>query len=146
MESVDIRELTAADGDRVRTFWLACGIRIRPGDDDASLDVFARKNPGLALLAEDRGRIIGTALAGWDGRRAWLYHVAVHPDERRRGIGRTLVRMLEEKLTALGCQKINLIVWQGEERALAFWSGIGYVREDTVEFGKQLRAPTRESS
>ena len=79
MESVDLRELSGADGDRVRTFWLACGIRSRPGDDDASLDAFARKNPGLALLAEDRGRIIGTALAGWDGRRAWLYHVAVHP-------------------------------------------------------------------
>lgn len=146
MESVDLRELAGSDGDRVRTFWLACGIRIRPGDDDASLDAFARRNPGLALLAEDRGRIVGTALAGWDGRRAWLYHVAVHPDERRRGIGRTLVRALEDRLTVLGCPKINLIVWQGEERAMAFWSAIGYAREDTVEFAKHVGANAADTA
>lgn len=145
MESVDLQELTGSDGDRVRTFWLACGIRIRPGDDDASLELFARKNPGLALLAVDRGRIVGTAFAGWDGRRAWLYHVAVHPTERRRGIAGTLVRTLEERLGARGCLKVNLIVWDGEERAKAFWSAIGYVREDAVEFGKQLRAPDSEA-
>ncbi len=144
MESVDFRELGGTDGDRVRTFWLACGIRIRPGDDDASLAAFSERNPGLAIIAEDRARIVGTALAGWDGRRAWLYHVAVHPDERRRGIGRTLVRMLEQRLTGLGCPKINLMVWQGEERAMAFWSAVGYSREDAVEFAKLLRAPTPE--
>lgn len=138
MESVDIRELTGTDGDRVRTFWLACGIRIRPGDDDRSLDLFARRNPGLALLAEDRARIVGTALAGWDGRRGWLYHVAVHPDERRRGIGTTLVRVLEDRLRALGCPKVNLIVWEDEERAIAFWTAVGYARERTVEFAKAL--------
>lgn len=138
MGSVDIRQLTGADGDRVRTFWLACGIRIRPGDDDPSLAAFAERNPGLALVAVDRGRIVGTALAGWDGRRGWLYHVAVHPDERRRGIGTTLVRLLEERLRERGCPKVNLIVWEGEERALAFWTALGYERERTVELAKTL--------
>ena len=138
MGSVDVRDLTAEDGDRVRTFWLACGIRIRPGDDDRSLAAFSARNPGLVIVAEDRGRIIGTALAGWDGRRGWLYHVAVHPDERRRGIATSLVRTVEERLRERGCPKVNLIVWEGEERAMAFWTAIGYVREKTVEFAKVL--------
>ena len=139
MGSVDVRDLTADDGDRVRTFWLACGIRIRPGDDDRSLAAFSERNPGLVIVGEDRGRIVGTALAGWDGRRGWLYHVAVHPDERRRGIATKLVRLLEERLRERGCHKVNLIVWEGEERAMAFWTAIGYERDKTVEFSKALR-------
>lgn len=136
---MDIRDLVGTDGDRVRTFWLACGIRIRPGDDDRSLEAFSRRNPGLVIIAEDRARIVGTALAGWDGRRGWLYHVAVHPDERRRGIGTTLVTLLEDRLRERGCPKVNLIVWEGEERALSFWTAIGYAREKTVELSKELR-------
>ena len=81
---------------------------------------------------------VGSALAGWDGRRGWLYHVAVHRDERRRGIGRTLVVEVELRLRELGCPKLNLIVWDGEEDAMTFWTAIGYRRERTVEFAKPL--------
>src|SRR5258708_11657289 len=84
---MELRTYREGDGDRLRTFWLTCGIKIRPGDDDAALARFAERNPGLFLLAEEDGHLVGSALAGWDGRRGWLYHVAVHKDERRRGIG-----------------------------------------------------------
>lgn len=136
--TVQIREFGGGDGDRLRTFWLACGIRIRPGDDDASLLAFARRNPGLFLLAEERQRLVASALAGWDGRRGWLYHVAVHPDERRRGIGRRLVALLEKRLRELGCKKVNLVVWAENTWAMEFWVSLGYAREDAVEFGKVL--------
>jgi hypothetical protein len=38
----------------------------------------------------------------------------------------------------MGCRKLNLIVWDGEDEAMAFWSRIGYYREKTVEFAKVL--------
>jgi len=136
---MDIREYREGDGDRLRTFWLACGIKIRPGDDDASLAVFAARNPGLFVLAEEQRHIVASALAGWDGRRGWLYHVAVHPDERRRGLGRRLVELLEERLRERGCPKVNLIVWEGNTYAMAFWRALGYERATTVEYEKELR-------
>ena len=136
---VVVREFQDGDGDRLRTFWLACGIRIRPGDDDEHLLAFGARNPGLFLLAEEDRHLVGSALAGWDGRRGWLYHVAVHPDERRRGIGRRLVALLESRLRERGCPKVNLIVWDKDERAMAFWSAVGYARAQTVEFEKELR-------
>jgi len=77
-------------------------------------------------------------LAGWDGRRGWLYHVAVHPDERRRGLGRELVGLLETRLRERGCPKLNLLVWEDNTWAMAFWERAGYRREKTVEFGKEL--------
>ena len=135
---MDIRTYRDGDGDRLRTFWLTCGINIRPGDDDGSLARFAARNPGLLILAEEHDHLVGSALAGWDGRRGWLYHVAVHKDERRRGIGRDLVAELETRLRALGCPKLNLIVWDDNTYAMQFWEALGYRREKTVEYAKEL--------
>lgn len=52
--------------------------------------------------------VIGTALSRYDGRRGWLYSVAVHPAYRRRGLGAKLVYHAEVALTMRGCMKINL--------------------------------------
>ncbi|TMD53122.1 MAG: GNAT family N-acetyltransferase [Chloroflexi bacterium] len=111
---------------------------VSTGDDDASLAAMASRNPGLCIVGSEDGRLVASALAGFDGRRGWLYHVATHPDVRRRGIATRLVRTIEDRLRAMGCRKLNLIVWEGEDDAMAFWTGIGYYREKTVEFAKEL--------
>src|SRR5256886_2579340 len=138
--AMEIRDLQRNDGDALRALWRACGIRDRPGDDDASLDAMASRNPGLCIVGSEGDRIVASALAGFDGRRGWLYHVATHPDVRRRGIATRVVRTIEDRLRAMGCRKLNLIVWEGEDGAMAFWTGIGYYREKTVEFAKELIA------
>jgi len=135
---VEIRDLRRSDGDELRALWRACGIRDRPGDDDESIAAMASRNPGLCIVGREGDRIVASALAGFDGRRGWLYHAATHPAARRRGIATRLVRTIEDRLRAIGCRKLNLIVWEGEEEAMAFWSGIGYRREKTVEYAKEL--------
>ena len=136
---MEIRDLRATDGEEVRALWRASGIRIRPGDDDASLAAMASRNPGLCLVGCEGGRIVASALAAFDGRRGWLYHVATLAEVRRRGIATRMVRTVEERLRELGCRKLNLIVWEGEDQAMAFWAALGYRREPTVEFAKELR-------
>ena len=135
---MEIRPYRNGDGDRLRTFWLACGVAIRPGDDDRSLAAFSARDAELFILGEEHGHLVASALAGWDGRRGWLYHVAVHPDERRRGIGRELVALIEVRLRERGCPKLNLLVWEDNTWAMAFWERVGYRREKTVEFAKEL--------
>jgi len=138
MAAIEIRELRPSAGDEVRALWQASGIHIRPGDDDVSLARLLSRNPGLCLVGCKSDRIVATALGGFDGRRGWLYHVATHPDMRRRGIATRIVREVEERLRTQGCKKLNLIVWDEEEDAMAFWTAIGYRRERTVEFAKPL--------
>jgi ribosomal protein S18 acetylase RimI-like enzyme len=135
---MEMREFRDGDGAALRAFWQTCGIRIRPGDDDAALARFASRNPGTFLLAVDERGIAGSALGGWDGRRGWLYHVAVRSDVRRHGVGGKLVRMIEERLRDAGCPKVNLIVWHDNRDAMRFWESSGYTRATTVEFEKQL--------
>ena len=133
-----MREFRASDGAEVRAFWQTSGIQIRPGDDDRSLAAFAERNPGLFLLALDESGLVGTALGGWDGRRGWLYHVAVRQDHRRLGLGARLVRTIEQRLRERGCPKVNLIVWEDNAAAMEFWQTIGYTRATTIEFEKVL--------
>jgi len=54
------------------------------------------------------------------------------------GIGRELVAEIEARLRALGCPKLNLLVWDDNTHAMRFWESIGYRREKTVEFAKVL--------
>jgi ribosomal protein S18 acetylase RimI-like enzyme len=138
-----VRPVTAADAGAVLELWRAVfpeyGDPRRPQRDPAAS--IARKlavGDGLFWLAERGGRVVGTAMAGWDGHRGWLYSVGVHPEARRAGVGARLVAEAEAALTALGCPKINLQVLAGNEAAQAFWRRMGYAEDAVVPFGKPL--------
>ncbi len=60
------------------------------------------------------------------------------PHRRRAGLGRALVSAIETRLRALGCPKLNLLVWEDNDAAMAFWLALGYRREPTVEFANEL--------
>ena len=136
---IEIREWRRADGDGLRGLWASVGMGSL-GDDDASLAVMARRNPGLLLVAVEGARIVGSALGGWDGRRGWIYHVATAPDRRRAGIARRLVERVEAGLRAVGCPKVNVIVLDTASEAAAFWTAAGYTRLAASQYGRVLAA------
>ena len=57
---------------------------------------------GMLFVATDADSIVGTAMAGYDGHRGWLYTVAVSPGHRRRGIGTALVHHAVGALRSAG--------------------------------------------
>jgi ribosomal protein S18 acetylase RimI-like enzyme len=93
---------------------------------------------GLFWLAARGARVVGTAMAGYDGHRGWLYSVGVHPEARGAGVGRRLVAEAERALAALGCPKVNLQVFAANGAAQAFWRELGYAQDDVLAFGKRL--------
>ncbi len=97
----------------------------------------------LFFVAVDGGELVGTALAGYDGHRGWVYCVAVKPNRRRRGIGDALMARVEEDLRAMGCAKLNLQVRATNREAVAFYERLGYAVEERVSMGKLLAAPRR---
>jgi ribosomal protein S18 acetylase RimI-like enzyme len=92
----------------------------------------------LFLVGEFQGDIVGTVIAGFDGYRGWVYHLAVRPRFRRRGFGRELMREAEGRLKALGCPKLNLQVRSSNAEVIAFYERLGYSIEDRASLGKIL--------
>ena len=98
---------------------------------------------GLFSVGTKNGDVIGTVVAGYDGHRGWIYSLAVLPIYRKQGVGSALLSHAEQKLSSLGCMKINLQVREGNETAEKFYISNGYSVERIVNMGKQLKENIR---
>jgi ribosomal protein S18 acetylase RimI-like enzyme len=132
-----IRELRTVDGDALRALWREAGFRSL-GDDDRSLARLVRRNPGLALVATEAGRIVGSALGAWDGRRGWIYHVATAESHRRAGVARRLVEEVEGALRDLDAPKVNVVVQPDSDGGRELWKELGYEPAEARLYGKEL--------
>ena len=130
---VKIRVMTPDDWDGVADVW-ENHEGTNPVDD--SVDGFTkylRRNPATSFVAVDDGRIIGTILAGHDGRRGIFHHVSVLPEYQKQGVGKLLVDNAMEALRKEGITKVLLVVFDHNENGNQFWEHMGFtVREDLI--------------
>jgi ribosomal protein S18 acetylase RimI-like enzyme len=140
MPRVHIDEFEIAYYDAVVSLWKQAGLILRPGDDMEGIRLKLRRDPDLFLVARDGSEIVGCVMGGWDGRRGWIYHLAVKPSHQRRGIARALVRELELRLEGKGAKRVNAQIYHSNTASLRFFSACGYeVRADLVMIGKALK-------
>jgi ribosomal protein S18 acetylase RimI-like enzyme len=110
-----------------------------PHNDPAlTIDKKLLKKDELFFVAEADGIVFGTAMAGYDGHRGWLYAIAVHPHHRNRGLGRDLVNHSEQALAKLGCLKVNLQIVASNQAITEFYEKLGYQIEPRISMGKLL--------
>jgi ribosomal protein S18 acetylase RimI-like enzyme len=135
-----IREFKIQDYAIVRVLWQAAGLILRPGDELEDVKLKLQRDPDLFLVVEQDDEIVGTVMGGWDGRRGWIYHLAVKPEHQRKGIGVGLVREVEKRLVSKGAKKVNAQVYKWNEQSAEFFRAIGYeTQPDLIMIGKQLR-------
>ena len=134
-----IREYLPSDEDAVVELWQATF----PSEPEwnESRSVIAQKmttQPELFFVCTHQAKVVGTAIAGYDGVRGWVHKVASHPDFRGEGVARLLMSQAEEALRKLGCVKLNLQVRSHNDPAAHFYSSIGYDTEERISMGKRL--------
>ena len=133
-----MREAAADDGQEVIALWEVCGLT-RPWNDAA--EDFARAIAGPAsavLLLREGGSLAASVMVGWDGHRGWVYYLAVAPERRRQGLGRTMMDAAEAWLRGRGAPKIQLMVREDNEEALGFYEALGLQRQKVVTLGRFL--------
>ena len=90
------RRATPDDAESILRFWIESGASMSTTDEVG----YVRRitdNPGaVLLLALSDGKIVGSLLGTFDGWRGNLYRLVVSPERRRQGIGRELVRQVEQ--------------------------------------------------
>ena len=139
MEPITIRTYRANDELAVANLWHSV-FPDAPHWNAPSL-IMQRKlktQPELFLVGELAGDIVATVLAGYDGVRGWIYHLAVAHDYQRKGFGRAMMQAAEQRLRDMGCPKVNLQVRSVNAEVIEFYKHIGYQIEDRVSFGKRL--------
>jgi|OpeIllAssembly_1097287.scaffolds.fasta_scaffold453556_1 ribosomal protein S18 acetylase RimI-like enzyme len=122
----------------IRLWKTVFGYEAAHNDPAVAIDKKLAVRDGLFFLADVDGAVVGTVLAGYDGHRGWLYSVAVHPAQRKKGLGTALVRFAEQALIERGCMKINLQIVSGNEDVAAFYESLGYAIEKRVSMGKMI--------
>lgn len=130
MIDMDIRPALPSDAEAVLGFWEAAAEGTSISDDVEGVRRLIERDPEALLLAESQGALVGTVIAGWDGWRASLYRLAVHPSHRRRGISKALLAAAEERFVKLGGRRGDAMVLQANERAQHAWAAAGYRREE----------------
>ncbi len=137
-----IRNMQQQDYEEVYALWSSCdGIGLNEIDDSESGIVrFLLRNPKTCFVAEIDGKVIGTILAGQDGRRGYIYHLVVENQYRGRGIAKELVCCAVRALETLGIQKAALVVFSDNENGNLFWEKVGFtIREDLTYRNRMTR-------
>ena len=131
-----VRTMTIEDYDGVSALWKTInGFAIRSVDDSREgVEAFLRRNPTTSVVAEEDDKIVGAILCGHDGRRGCLYHVCVHKDYRRHGIGKAMVVKCMQELKNGKINKVSLIAFTKNDIGNAFWNCIGWTKREDLNY------------
>lgn len=131
-----VRAMTEADILAARALWASAeGVELAEGDSLEELAAYLRRNPGASHVAYDGPHLVGAVLAGHDGRRGLVYHLAVAPSHRGRDLGRDLVARSLAALRAQGITRVLGLVARDNPGGRRFWIRCGW---EPLEFAEPI--------
>ena len=89
-----------------------------------------RMRHNVILVSKSGKQVVGFVLGTWDGARAFLFKMSVHPDFQKQGIGTMLVREAARLYRDMGAVTIGLSAADGtggeSNNAVGFWEKLGF--------------------
>ena len=84
----------------------------------------------VMLVCETRGQIAGLVIGSWDGARAVIHKVSVHPDRQNRGIGSNLILKAAERFKEMGAPTLGVTAADGTKNemndSIGFFEALGF--------------------
>ena len=133
--TADIRPADQADREAVERLWESAGLTRAAPDEWAAL---ISGETSAVLIALDGQQVVGSAIASFDGWRAYIYHVAVDPSHREHGLGHELMAAAEQYLLSAGARWVHVMVNEENTGGLALAGEMGYLPEGDVVLAKRL--------
>lgn len=95
---------------------------------------FIHQWPEFSFVALEAGRIIGTIVCKMDehktgAMRGYVAMLAVDKAQRKRGIGKWLVRRATQAMRDAGCDEVVLETEVTNQGAIALYESLGFVRD-----------------
>lgn len=135
-----IRLMISADIKEAYHLWQKAGLNMtKYKREQFEVRNILKINPSSCLVLVYKGKIIGTILGTFNGRRTWLYHLAVHPDYQNKGYGSLLLDKAEKALIKSGATKILIGVLPTNKKALVFYQNRSFsIMDDALVLQKDL--------
>lgn len=140
---LEIRAATSVDAPGLAELLGAAGRPIAAGDL-AERIVALREAQGAALIALEWGPPSGLVVLHWyrtldaAAPTARITMLLVGPDERRRGIGRLLLKAAAQAARVAGCDALHLVVEREQPALRAFCEATGFARAGS-SYARPLR-------
>jgi ribosomal protein S18 acetylase RimI-like enzyme len=137
---ITTREFVMGDYDQAVALWNRIDtVEICEGDSREEIAEYLKRNPKLSRVAEANGEIIGAALCGHDGRRGWIYHLAVAEECRGGGVGKLLLDDCLRGLREAGLKRAIILVAGNNPAGHKFWLREGWEEIDgAIPMTKEL--------
>jgi ribosomal protein S18 acetylase RimI-like enzyme len=133
-----IRCFRLEDYDQVVNLWAQTGLRLSQSDSIEAIRHKLERDADLFLVAVEGTTIVGTVLGTYDGRRGWINHLAVAPQQQHQKLGTRLMQEVEHRLQQKGCAKINLFILPANAAVQTFYQRLGYQRDEMIVMEKWL--------
>lgn len=133
---ITYRIMTIDDYEKVYALWMSCkNMGINNLDDSRDgIRKYLKHNPDTCFVAVKGEEVTGVILSGHDGRRGFIYHMAVSEKCRRQGIASNLLDRALAALEAKGINKAALLVFNDNEAGNAFWESRGFTARNDVTY------------
>jgi N-acetylglutamate synthase len=138
---MSIRPMLIEDYEDVYCLWSGTAeMGMRSLDDSRDgVAKFLKRNPNTNFVAQEGNQLAGIILCGHDGRRGYIYHTAVKPDYRKKGIGKALVTAALDALKKEQINKAALVAFCANDLGNKFWQSVGFdERTDLIYRNKTL--------
>ena len=137
---LEYREMDINDFENCHKLWKKTeGMGFLESDTIESMTFYLKRNPGMSFICYDKELLIGTILGGHDGRRGYIYHLAVDKTYRGKSIGKTLATLSLEKMKEAGIKRCIIFLKSDNEANGEFWLKSGFERrKDLNAFSKDL--------
>jgi N-acetylglutamate synthase len=131
--SILISEMTLAHYPVLAEIWQGdAGIGLGPGDEKDGISRYLKRNPGMSFVAKSKAKIVGTILAGHDGRRGYIYHLFVVPKYRGKKIGDQLLGHALTAMSREGIPRCLITVLKDNSVGNDFWRAKDWTSVDFV--------------
>ena len=90
-----------------------------------------------ALIVEEDNRLVGFLLGFIvfkPPKTGYVHLVGIHPDFRRKGVGRILYETFTERCRGLGCERMKAITTSGNEGSLRFHQALGWTASEVEDY------------
>jgi ribosomal protein S18 acetylase RimI-like enzyme len=131
--TVEFRVMHKNDYPEALSLWRSLpGLGLSGADEESQIHKFLDENPNTCFVAVNNKKVVGTVLGGNDGRRGYIYHLAVDLNYQRSGIGKSLVERCLDSLRSAGLQKCHIFVIRDNAEGIRFWENAGWTQRDDI--------------